>query len=71
MDKFSKSLMKALESKEVIIVGMLDIDNFKNYNDNYGHTNGDECLKLIAKALYKVSLKYKIDVARYGGEEFI
>ncbi len=71
MDKFSKSWMKALESKEIIIVGMLDIDNFKNYNDNYGHTNGDECLKSIAKALYKVSLKYKIDVARYGGEEFI
>ncbi|WPM05899.1 PleD family two-component system response regulator [Borreliella sinica] len=71
MDKFSRLWMKALENKEIIIVGMLDIDNFKNYNDNYGHTNGDECLKLIAKALYKVSLKYKIDVARYGGEEFI
>ncbi|AYE36288.1 diguanylate cyclase response regulator [Borrelia turcica IST7] len=70
-DKFAKSWMKALEYKERVIVGMLDIDYFKKYNDNYGHTNGDECLKLIAKSLNKIALKYKIDVARYGGEEFI
>ncbi|WP_024655398.1 GGDEF domain-containing response regulator [Borrelia hispanica] len=70
-DKFAKSWMQALEHKDNVIVGMLDIDYFKKYNDNYGHTNGDECLKLIAKSLNKIAVKYKIDIARYGGEEFI
>ncbi|WP_084538455.1 GGDEF domain-containing response regulator [Borrelia persica] len=70
-DQFAKSWMQALEQKNNVIVGMLDIDYFKKYNDNYGHTNGDECLKLIAKSLNKIAIKYKIDVARYGGEEFI
>ena len=70
-DKFAKFWMKALEHKKHVIVGLLDIDYFKKYNDNYGHTNGDECLKLIAKSLNKIALRYKIDIARYGGEEFI
>ncbi|UPA10579.1 diguanylate cyclase [Borrelia parkeri] len=70
-DKFAKSWMQALEHKNNVIVGMLDIDYFKKYNDNYGHTNGDECLRLIAKSLNKIAIKYKIDIARYGGEEFI
>ncbi|UER67593.1 diguanylate cyclase [Borrelia sp. BU AG58] len=70
-DKFAKAWMKALEHKDRVIVGMLDIDYFKKYNDNYGHTNGDECLKLIAKSLNKIAIRYKIWVARYGGEEFI
>lgn len=49
---------------------MLDIDYFKVYNDNYGHQQGDECLKTVASAL-KTSLKRPSDlVARYGGEEF-
>ncbi|XQR87439.1 diguanylate cyclase [Borrelia sp. MN22-0132] len=70
-DKFAKYWMQALEHKKNVIVGMLDIDYFKKYNDNYGHTNGDECLRLIAKSLNKIAIKYKIDIARYGGEEFI
>ncbi len=50
---------------------MLDIDCFKQYNDYYGHLQGDECLKQIAKALSGVS-KRAIDlIGRYGGEEFM
>lgn len=57
-------------SKPVSII-MCDIDNFKAYNDTYGHQKGDECLKLIAHTL-NVTLKRPLDlVARYGGEEFI
>ncbi|MFB2839387.1 diguanylate cyclase domain-containing protein [Floridanema evergladense] len=49
---------------------LCDIDYFKQYNDNYGHTDGDVCLKLIAQALRK-GVQRPIDlVARYGGEEF-
>jgi len=50
---------------------MCDIDNFKSYNDLYGHKSGDECLKKVAHAILK-SLKRPSDFcARYGGEEFI
>jgi diguanylate cyclase (GGDEF)-like protein len=49
---------------------MVDIDFFKNYNDTYGHHDGDECLKRVANAL-EASVKRSSDlVARYGGEEF-
>lgn len=49
---------------------MLDIDNFKNYNDTQGHPAGDELLKGFAKVL-KNSVRAQDIVCRYGGEEFI
>ena len=56
---------------------MLDIDNFKKYNDHYGHQAGDDCLRKVADALEWVVLQADPDgepseafVARYGGEEF-
>lgn len=50
---------------------MIDIDNFKEFNDNYGHQDGDTCLVRVAQKL-SASLKRKTDmVARYGGDEFI
>ncbi|MDR1440394.1 MAG: GGDEF domain-containing protein, partial [Clostridiales bacterium] len=49
----------------------VDIDNFKSYNDNYGHMKGDTCLKKVAECL-KNSLARETDfVARVGGEEFM
>lgn len=57
-------------SKPVSII-MADIDNFKAYNDTYGHQKGDECLRLVAHTL-NATLKRPLDmIARYGGEEFI
>lgn len=48
---------------------MIDIDNFKNFNDTYGHPGGDDILKLLSQALRNYIRA--IDVAaRYGGEEF-
>ncbi len=58
------------EQKELSII-MLDVDNFKSYNDNYGHINGDECLKRLAKSLLSTVKRSCDSVARYGGEEFI
>jgi diguanylate cyclase (GGDEF)-like protein len=49
---------------------MIDIDYFKQYNDNYGHLKGDDCLKDVAAALVAVAERPTDCVARFGGEEF-
>jgi diguanylate cyclase (GGDEF)-like protein len=49
---------------------LMDIDHFKQYNDNYGHIEGDACLIQIAHALFEAVVRKTDFVARYGGEEF-
>ena len=49
---------------------MLDIDQFKKYNDHYGHQAGDVCLARVAAALQRALRRPGDLVARYGGEEF-
>lgn len=57
-------------SNELSII-LCDIDYFKRYNDTYGHLEGDDCLRKVAKVLAD-SFTRKVDlVARYGGEEFM
>ncbi len=69
-DTLELECRKVKRSKETLSLIMCDIDYFKLYNDFYGHLQGDECLKYVAKVLKK-SLKRPGDlVARYGGEEF-
>lgn len=62
---------KAYENSTYIGVGILDIDRFKEYNDNYGHVEGDECLKRVANILKDIGNKHQLFVSRYGGDEFV
>ncbi len=68
-----KTLAKELEKSRItdknLTVLMIDIDNFKPYNDSVGHREGDEAIKKIATLLSQRSRKNDF-VARYGGEEF-
>lgn len=66
-------LQDVLSGKRENITAMMlmDIDDFKQLNDNYGHVYGDECLKRIGKALNEYSEKEDIYFYRYGGEEVL
>jgi diguanylate cyclase (GGDEF)-like protein/PAS domain S-box-containing protein len=50
---------------------MIDIDHFKDYNDHYGHAQGDECLRQVTRTLKEALHRPADTLVRYGGEEFI
>lgn len=61
----------AVRDKSPISLLMIDIDDFKRFNDHYGHPKGDKCLIAVANTLQK-TVERPIDmVARVGGEEFV
>ncbi|MEP0354734.1 diguanylate cyclase [Paraglaciecola sp.] len=49
---------------------MIDVDHFKHFNDTFGHIEGDECLKKVAKVIKNVAARDSDFGARFGGEEF-
>lgn len=64
-----KKFATAMDSKAEFTCIMTDIDHFKNVNDTYGHSVGDEIIKMVANSIQD-SLRDGDIVARYGGEEF-
>ena len=66
-----KEWSRSLRAKTPLAFIMIDLDYFKKYNDHYGHQQGDECLKKIAKILSQIANRSTDVVARYGGEEFV
>ena len=62
---------RAMKNEVGVAVEILDIDFFKEYNDNYGHQKGDEVIKLIADSIKKLQRHGRIFGARYGGDEFV
>lgn len=66
-----KQWQSMLRSNSVVSVLMIDIDHFKEFNDNYGHGKGDECLKQVAETLTRSVKRPNDMLARYGGDEFI
>jgi diguanylate cyclase (GGDEF)-like protein len=69
--KILEEFNRSRRQKQPISILMCDIDNFKEFNDNYGHTAGDKCLTLVAQTIEKSKRRPSDFLARYGGEEFI
>jgi diguanylate cyclase (GGDEF)-like protein len=67
--KLDEELVKTKAKNQPLSIMMIDLDNFKNYNDTYGHIQGDSALKEISEFLKEKSRKADI-LCRYGGEEF-
>jgi diguanylate cyclase (GGDEF)-like protein len=65
-----KELGRARRAQTPLTLIVVDVDDFKSYNDRYGHAAGDACLRLVAGALQSASARSGDVAARTGGDEF-
>ncbi|AVV85898.1 diguanylate cyclase [Shewanella putrefaciens] len=70
-NQIEKELLYANDHQVPLSIVMFDIDNFKQFNDRYGHVIGDQCLKQIVNAAKSILQRPTDTLARYGGEEFM
>jgi diguanylate cyclase (GGDEF)-like protein len=64
------ALKQSVREKQAVLLAIIDIDNFKRYNDHYGHSEGDITLQRVAATLQQAALRPMDMAARVGGEEF-
>lgn len=70
LEKINHEKLKYERSKEIFTIAMVDLDNFKEINDKYGHDCGDFVLKQFSNIMVDLVRKQDV-VGRYGGDEFI
>lgn len=61
----------SIRNRSMVALLIIDIDNFKKYNDSFGHPQGDKCLKYVAGTIKKTARRSTDVAARIGGEEFV
>jgi len=65
-----KEIIAAKKNSLPLVVALLDIDHFKQFNDQFGHLTGDQVLQIVAKRCHE-NLRQVDLISRYGGEEFV
>lgn len=70
-EKLAMEWQRSKRNGQSLSLLMLDIDEFKKYNDHFGHLEGDNCIKKFADVLSKSVRRPADFTARYGGEEFV
>lgn len=68
---FKTEWRRAAREGKTLSLLMIDVDNFKRYNDHHGHHAGDQCLQIIAQSIRASARRAADVVARHGGEEFV
>lgn len=68
---FDSEWANARRNHKPLSLIMIDIDYFKQYNDQYGHIQGDDCLRAVARTLSEAVHRPRDFVGRFGGEEFV
>lgn len=69
--EISAAFERSYKKKKSFGVEILDINDFKGFNDNYGHLEGDKCLEALGEILNIISQDENVFCARYGGDEFV
>ncbi|MBV8886997.1 MAG: GGDEF domain-containing protein, partial [Chroococcidiopsidaceae cyanobacterium CP_BM_RX_35] len=70
-EKLNREWRRLAREKAPLSLILCDIDNFKTYNDTYGHQTGDDCLRQVARVISRAARRPADLVARYGGDEFV
>ncbi len=70
MERFDEEIKRAIREKQSLSLLIVNIDEFKAFNDIYGRNEGDECLKLVANILVNHCNRPSDLVSRFSGDEF-